>query len=110
MEDLERRYNEARQTIQEWMDKQGHDRCWYYPDLFKRLAQIFDAKILDKPRTSVRGESWTSKNPDKLRTSVRSKTQGFFDITHSRTSNLPPLEEFKRGCERYQNEEYKSKK
>mgnify|MGYP001583024317 CR=1 FL=1 len=42
-------------------------------------SSFFDAKILDKPRTSVRGESWTSKNPDKLRTSVRSKTQGFFD-------------------------------
>ena len=55
---------------------------------------IYNAKILDKPRTEVRGESWTSKpqesskvgfltalkvlwtlmNPDKLRTSVRSKT------------------------------------
>jgi len=59
----------AKSVIQEWMDKQGHDRCWYYPDLFMKLAEIFDVK--------------PSKEP-----------------------NLPPLQEFKKGCERYQKEEY----
>ena len=28
----------------------------------------------------MRGESWASKNPNKLRTLVRGKTQGFFDL------------------------------
>lgn len=32
---------ETRKIIQEWMDKQGHERCWYYPDLFTRLAGLF---------------------------------------------------------------------
>lgn len=59
----------ARSVIQEWMDKQGHDRCWYYPDLFMELATIFE-------------------------------------VQPSKESGLPPLEEFKKGCERYQQEEY----
>ncbi len=70
MEKLERKYNEARSIIQEWISKQGHDRCWYYPDLFRKLAKIFE-------------------------------------IESSKELNLPPLEEFKKGCEKYQKEEYK---
>ena len=69
MEELERKYNKARGIIQEWIDKQGHDRCWYYPDLFRRLAEIFE-------------------------------------VRPSREPNLPPLEDFEKGCKRYQNEEY----
>ncbi|NCO11070.1 hypothetical protein CO038_02765 [Candidatus Pacearchaeota archaeon CG_4_9_14_0_2_um_filter_39_13] len=44
MDDSEarRRYDEARLVVQEWTDKQGHERCWYYPELFKRLAGIFE--------------------------------------------------------------------
>ena len=42
--DIERKYNEARQVIQEWIDKQGHDKCWYYPDLFRRLIDVFEIK------------------------------------------------------------------
>lgn len=30
----------TKKIIQEWLDKQGHDRCWYYPDLFMKLAVI----------------------------------------------------------------------
>lgn len=65
---IEQRFNEARNVIQEWVDKQGHDRCWYYPDLFRKLAEIFEVKYTDP--------------------------------------GLPPLDEFKKGCERYQDEEY----
>jgi len=49
MEDIETRYNEAKQIIQEWVDKQGHDRCWYYPDLFSRLVEIFEIKTTKDP-------------------------------------------------------------
>ncbi len=30
--------SEVRQIVQSWLDKQGHDRCWYYPELFRELA------------------------------------------------------------------------
>ncbi len=66
----EEQLEEAKQIIQQWVDKQSHDRSWYYPDLFNQLVILFDIK--------------SSKEP-----------------------SLPPLVEFKRGCERYQQEEYK---
>ena len=65
----EEKLHKAKAVIQIWLDKQGHDRCWYYPDLFNELAKILDVK--------------PSKGP-----------------------SLPPLEEFKKGCEKYQKEEY----
>ena len=68
--DVERKYNRARKVIQEWADKQGHDRCWYYPELFRKLVDVFE-------------------------------------ITPTRDQILPPLEEFQKGCKRYQREEYK---
>lgn len=66
-------YNTAKVIIKEWINKQGHDRCWYYPDLFNELISIFQIK--------------SNKNPC-----------------------LPPLMEFKNGCERYQKEEYQKEK
>jgi len=59
----------TKEIIQEWMDKQGQDRCWYYPDLFRELAELFDVDV-------------------------------------SKNLALPPIEEFRRGCEKYQQEEY----
>lgn len=50
------------------MGKQGHDSCWFYPDIFRQIALIVEAEI--------------------------------------KTQNLPPLEEFKVGCCRYQKEIY----
>ena len=29
----------ARAILSGWADKQGHDRCWYYPDLFRELCR-----------------------------------------------------------------------
>ena len=71
MTDYEKKYHEAQHLIQEWVNKQGHDRCWYYPDLFRKLADTFQVKLSQEP-------------------------------------SLPPLEEFKKGCEKYQQEEYHS--
>jgi hypothetical protein len=31
-------------VIREYIDKEGHDRCWYYPDIFNRLAVLLDIK------------------------------------------------------------------
>ncbi len=68
----EQKLQKVKEVIQEWTNKQGHDRCWYYPDLFRKLVEILEVK--------------QSKNP-----------------------SLPPLDEFKKGCEKYQEEEYASK-
>ena len=69
MESSEQKLADARRILQEWVDQQGHDRCWYYPDVFERLVEILEVKITKRP-------------------------------------SLPPLQEFKRGCELYQKKEY----
>ncbi|QQG40066.1 MAG: hypothetical protein HYS81_01500 [Candidatus Aenigmatarchaeota archaeon] len=48
MNDAER-CDKAKRIIQEWTDKQGHERCWYYPDLFNRLAVLFSVKPTKNP-------------------------------------------------------------
>ncbi len=65
----ERQITEA---IQIWVDQQGHNRCWYYPELFYKLVQLLGIKPKVEP-------------------------------------SLPPLQEFKAGCTRYQNLEYNIK-
>lgn len=47
---------QARQIVQTWIDQQGHDRCWYYPDLFRRLASLFGLPATKEPRLPPRNE------------------------------------------------------
>jgi hypothetical protein len=60
---------ELKNIVQTWVDQQGHNRCWYYPDVFEQIAAVLDIQPTKKPA-------------------------------------LPSLEEFKAGCERYQQEEF----
>ena len=43
---------QIRQVILEWDGKKGHDRCWYYPDLFHRIANIAGVELTPKPDIS----------------------------------------------------------
>ena len=49
MNDTEK-LTQIRSVVQEWANKQGHDRCWYYPDLFRQIAAILE---LELPKTPV---------------------------------------------------------
>lgn len=40
----------ARTALIEWMNQQGHDRCWYYPDVFDQLCQLLG---VDRPKRPV---------------------------------------------------------
>lgn len=31
--------------ITEWLIKQGHNRCWYYPEIFNEICKILDIKV-----------------------------------------------------------------
>lgn len=42
--------SDVRRTVQTWLDKQGHDRCWYYPDLFREIATTLDLKPTIEPK------------------------------------------------------------
>jgi hypothetical protein len=50
------RLAEARRILQEWLDRQGHDRCWYYPDVFTRLAGCLDVTATVGPGLPPRAE------------------------------------------------------
>jgi hypothetical protein len=40
---------EARNALTEWAEKQGHDRCWYYPDILNRLCEILGIPVFPQP-------------------------------------------------------------
>jgi hypothetical protein len=43
-EQLQAKVDKTKSIIQTWVDKQGHDRCWYYPELFRQLAEEYEIK------------------------------------------------------------------
>ena len=43
-------------TLNEWIDKQGHDRCWYYPELFRKLTNLFGLTPNPEPALPPRKE------------------------------------------------------
>lgn len=65
----QQKLHQAKAIIQDWVDQQGHNRCWYYPELFRQLVDLFEIEATKEPK-------------------------------------LPPLEEFKEGCCKYQKEEF----
>lgn len=40
---------ETKRVMQEWVDKQGHDRCWYYPELFRKLVALHGVEATKEP-------------------------------------------------------------
>lgn len=37
--------NKVQKILKEWVKKKSHDKCWYYPELFNKLVQVFDIKV-----------------------------------------------------------------
>ena len=42
MTNYKEKHDQAKSVVQEWIDKQGHERCWYYPELFQQLVDLFE--------------------------------------------------------------------
>ena len=55
----------ARQILQEWTDRQSHDKCWFAPEVLDKLVKCLGVEA-------------------------------------TVPANLPPLEEFRDGCWKYQ--------
>lgn len=36
--------------LESWISKQGHDSCWYYPDIFNKLCEILE---IEKPNQNL---------------------------------------------------------
>ncbi len=49
MSKLEEQCLEAKKIVQEWVDQQGHNRCWYYPELFRQLVDVFEIQPSKDP-------------------------------------------------------------
>ena len=64
--------HEARHALRRWAEHQGHDRCWWHPDILCVLATILGVSI-PEPR-------------------------------------LPPREEFRTACARYETAQYEQHK
>jgi len=39
----------TKKILQTWANMQGHDRCWWYPELFEELARIHDVEQTVEP-------------------------------------------------------------
>jgi len=46
----------VREVVQEWLDQQGHNRCWYYPELFNKLANLLNLTSKIDPTLPPRHE------------------------------------------------------
>jgi hypothetical protein len=53
---LEEKCADAKRILQTWMDEQGHNRCWYYPDVFRELATLFGVDASKEPGLPPRAE------------------------------------------------------
>lgn len=42
--------------LQEWVNKQNQNRCWYYPEIFKRLLGLYKIKVTVPPDLPPRSE------------------------------------------------------
>lgn len=40
---------QIQELVKGWLNKQGHDQCWYYPDIFLEIAKIVDADLTNQP-------------------------------------------------------------
>lgn len=50
------RAHQARLVLQAWADEQGHNKCWYYPDVFSELCRVLDVESKTDPKLPPREE------------------------------------------------------
>lgn len=50
------RCQRAKAALQNWVDRQGHDRCWYYPEIFRELSEILGVQTTVTPELPPRAE------------------------------------------------------
>lgn len=46
----------ARDVLQEWVSRKGHERCWYYPEIFEKLCEYLEIETNLDPKLPPRPE------------------------------------------------------
>lgn len=41
---VSQKLNHVKNLVQEWLNKQSHQRCWYYPEIFNKVAEYLGLK------------------------------------------------------------------
>lgn len=39
----------VKKTVEKWAGEQGHNQCWYYPEVLREIATIVDARTNIEP-------------------------------------------------------------
>lgn len=47
---------QIRALVQQWLDKQGHEQCWYYPEIFRLICQVLGVRPSRDPGLPPRPE------------------------------------------------------
>lgn len=48
--------NKIKTVLQTWIDKQSHERCWWFPEILTELTQILDIEMTKQPCLPSRKE------------------------------------------------------
>ncbi len=54
--EIKKRYELIKERVQTWLDKQGHDKCHYYPEIFEDITDILGIKSSEDLKLPPRSE------------------------------------------------------
>jgi hypothetical protein len=83
-----KRIKEVKRLVTEWANKQGHNKCWYFPTLFNELCRVLEITITPIKISRSEFEVGCSQYQDEL----FGKKENLRDILPFATE-LPPLPE-----------------
>lgn len=51
-EDSREKLTQIETLVREWIERQGHEKCWYYPETLRAIAEVLDIKYADPTMVS----------------------------------------------------------
>jgi hypothetical protein len=53
-----RELEKGKAILEAWLNKQGHDKCWYYPEVFAQLAKVYGIPCVLTPPVTISREEF----------------------------------------------------
>ena len=69
-DDSRKKLNAIEGIVRDWVRKQGHDNCWYYPELFRGIA---DTLGIEYPDPGLPSEAEFERGCERYRREVYSR-------------------------------------